>query len=252
MKDMNQVRIAVVTATIGHARLSRAVRSVQMQTLPGVEHWIIVDGPEFEASVRPTVAAMRSMGAEPSLTVLPYRTGMNGWCSHRIYAAAPFLVNADFVCFLDQDNWFEANHLETLLHEVMRRDSPAAYSLRNIYSQQGEFVCPDDCQSLGHLHDAFDRPGTKHIDTNCWLISRELAIEVAKSWCQPYTGDRVMAREMMARYPSLPCTGVYSVNYTAGSRAESASIEFFLDGNEVMRRHYPQGLPWRVRTRPAG
>lgn len=241
---MNAARVAVVTATIGHPQLGRALRSVREQTYPRVEHWVLVDGPEFEASVRPAVEAVRGEGATPALTVLPYRTGMDGWCSHRIYAASAFLMNAEFVCFLDQDNWFEPNHIESLLTEVERHHSPAAYSLRKVCTQEGQRVCPDDCQSLGLLHESFYPVGTRHIDTNCWLLKRELAMEMAKEWCLPYVGDRAFAREMMARHPTLPCTGEYSLNYAAESRAESASINFFLEGNDVMRRRYPEGLPW--------
>jgi len=245
--NASHIKVAVVTATIGHRQLHRALRSVQQQTHASIEHWVVVDGPEGEASVRASVASVRGQGGEPSVTVLSYRTGMDGWCSHRIYAAAPFLVNAEFVCFLDQDNWFDPTHVELLLKQALRQDSPVAHSLRKIYTQEGEFVCRDDCQSLGPLHDSFDHPGMRHIDTNCWLVHRALAMDAAKHWCVQDVGDRSFAREMMQRYPDLPCTLEHSLNYCVESRAESARAGYFLQGNEVMRRRYPGGLPWLSR-----
>ena len=76
-------------------------------------------------------------------------------------------------------------------------------------------------------------------------------MELANSWCLPYEGDRAFARQVMERHPTLPCTGAYSINYAAESRAESASILFFLEGNDLMRRRYPKGLPWHQAETPA-
>jgi hypothetical protein len=239
-------KVAVITATIGHPGLERALLSVRNQSHTRIDHLVVVDGPEFADCVTPTVQAVRGATRSPDLLVLPRRTGMDGYCSHRIYAAMPFLVDADYVAFLDQDNWYSPAHIEALLGAVSGHDAPAAYSLRNICDAQGTFVCHDDCQSLGLLAECYDAPGIRHIDANCWLVSRRLATTLARHWNQRHYGDRVFASSVMANCPHLPCTGQYSVNYTAGSRQGSATTEFFLRGNRVMQERYPEGIPWRV------
>ena len=43
-------RVTVITATIGHPHLARALRSVLCQTYEKVDHWVVVDGPEFQCA----------------------------------------------------------------------------------------------------------------------------------------------------------------------------------------------------------
>lgn len=241
---MGDVRVTVVTATIGHPLLARALRSVVAQTYGAVEHVLVVDGPQFEDDVRDALEDCSDLTTKPSLLVLPKRTGRDGWCSHRIYAAVPFLVDSDYVCFLDQDNWFDPGHIESLVAAMGRTTCGAAHALRSIYDQSAAFVCHDDCQSLGLFEGSYDRPAERHIDTNCWLLATTLARRLANEWLTPFTGDRVFAAKVMETCPSLVCTGLYTVNYTAGSRWESASVDYFLHGNEVMRQRHPGGFPW--------
>lgn len=241
-----QKKVVVITPTVGHRLLPQALRSVQTQTYRHVEHLVVVDGPESESKVRTAVQSLPSAGRQPILMVLPRRTGMNGWNGHRIYAAVPFLVEADFICYLDQDNWFDKEHVETLIEVTLRKGSSATFALRKIYSQSGDFVCTDDCESLGPLHDCYEREGRRHIDTNCWIVSRDLAMSLANDWLVPHSGDRLFAAGVMKRHPDLPCTQKYSVNYTAESTRASVTIDYFLRGNEIMRQRYPTGLPWRA------
>jgi glycosyltransferase involved in cell wall biosynthesis len=236
--------IAVITATIGHRFLARAVDSVSAQTHPAITHWIVVDGPQSSKVVSEDLRACASPAVRRRVLVLSERTGHSGWCSHRIAAAMPFLVDAEYVCYLDQDNWFSSDHVSSLLETARATNQPCAYALRNIYDRDGRFVCRDDCQSLGTLHDCYDLPGARHIDSNCWLLRRDVAMAMAAHWATPYTGDRKVAMEVMKAWPDLPCTKRYSVNYSAASRAESAPESYFLRGNAWMARKYPRGLPW--------
>ena len=41
-----------------------------------------------------------------------------GWYGHRVYAACSFLVNADVICYLDEDNWFEPDHVEKMVKKL--------------------------------------------------------------------------------------------------------------------------------------
>ncbi len=238
-------RVAVITATLGHAMLRRAADSVQAQTYPHLSHVVVVDGRDSEPAVTRDLAGGEPLRHRRELLVLPERTGADGWCSHRISAALPFLVNADYVAFLDQDNWYDPDHIETLVAAAHGRDQPCAYSLRRIYDRSGRLICRDDCQSLGLLDESYDTPGERHIDSNCLFMRRLVAVECAPYWHHPLIGDRLVARHLMARFPAMPCTGRYSVGYTAGSRVESATVDYFLRGNARMAARHPGGLPWQ-------
>ena len=46
-----------------------------------------------------------------------WEDGFNG---HRIYGASVFLGKGEFYCFLDEDNWGDANHIDSLLQGIKR------------------------------------------------------------------------------------------------------------------------------------
>src|SRR5579871_5248921 len=105
--------VTVVTATTGHSELRRAIESVAIQTYARWEHHVFVDGPEWKERAD---AAIDEIDDDRLKVVhLPFATGKGGWNGHRIYAAAPYLASSDYVCWLDDDNWFDQNHLETLV-----------------------------------------------------------------------------------------------------------------------------------------
>jgi hypothetical protein len=84
----------------------------------------------------------------------------------------------DFFCYLDQDNWFDTNHVASLL-EVIRSGFTWAFSFRKIVDREGNFICNDDCESLGKWS-TFLGPRDYHIDTNCYLLPRMIAVPQAR------------------------------------------------------------------------
>jgi hypothetical protein len=49
----------------------------------------------------------------------------------------------------------------------------------------------------------------------------------------------------MEHFPNCLSTGRYTVNYAVGNTEESAQVDFFEHGNQIMRSKYPDGLPWK-------
>ena len=242
--------VTVITAATGHRHLGRCVESVRRQTFPGVRHWLVADGPAREPAVR------AAAGAGPRVVTLPEPTGLRRWNGHRIYAAASLLANAEFVCFLDEDNWFDADHVATLVAAVRRTPGARwAFALRRIVDADGRPVCLDQCESLGTLHGPWADPADVHVDANCYLIARELAAEIAPAWygpTRPGDGrpepDRAVARLLIGRAGPLATNRRHTVNYTVGNRPDSVPAAFFLHGNRVLQERYPAGLPWERGT----
>ena len=90
----------VITPTTGKDTLKQAMLSVANQTVK-TEHLIVEDGDEahgklWELALTPNARTM----------TLPENVGANNWYGHRVYAAMPLMVNADYILFLDEDNWF--------------------------------------------------------------------------------------------------------------------------------------------------
>lgn len=230
------VRVAVVTPTVGGPHLRACVASVQAQDLPNVVHYVVVDGPRFRDGVLGVLREFRGRG-EVHVVELPHNVGSGGWNGHRVYGAMPWLVDAKFVAFLDEDNEFDADHLRHLVREVVATRVPWGHSLRRIVDQDGRDVCPDNCESLGGITHTVCGPGDHLVDTSCFLIDRDLAISVAGAWnvrARDPSGrepDRELTKLLLSTAPAHAAVRRHSVRYRAGSTAASVQASFFERGN---------------------
>jgi glycosyltransferase involved in cell wall biosynthesis len=228
------VRTTVITPTIGSASLTRCLASVQAQTLMGVTHLVVVDGPEHAEAVEKQVAAFRHKKPIRVL-VLPENTGGDGWYGHRVYAAMPHLINDQYIANLDEDNWYDPDHLFDLMRAVHEGELDWGYSLRKIYDAHGAFVARDNCESLGSLcHTVLGRDDFL-VDTSCALLKTGVAVEVARQWYNKYAADRAFTKEILAKFPRHCAVPRHTVNYSASSSGTSVRPEFFLRGNEVAK-----------------
>ena len=238
--------VSVITPTTGDGRVVRAAESVARQSHGDVRHFIVFDGAE---RLEGATDVARTLSEIPAVTItsVPVATGHDRFLGHRIYAAWPFLVPGDAVVFLDEDNWFEPDHIASLA-TILDDGKQWAYALRRIFDADGQFICNDDCQSLGRW-EPYDRPGDHLVDTNCYMLLRGLACALAPIWNRPSKSnikspDRLLCQQLLEMMPSFDTTGRHTVNYTAGNRSHSVQPKYFLKGNAIMRDRYPDGFPW--------
>ena len=109
--------VTVITPTIGSSKLKAAVESVLKQTYK-CKHLIVVDGREYATPVYEQLGQPDIPGTQ--VVISPENTGKTGgnFYGHRIYAAYPHLINSDYILFLDEDNWYEPDHVETLIKTI--------------------------------------------------------------------------------------------------------------------------------------
>jgi len=241
---MNNPLVTIITPTTGSKFLSQVIESVQDQTYKNIQHLVVVDGPSDSAC-----GILSEYLAIPNIDILklPYNTGHDQYNGHRIYGASTFLAKGDYFIFLDEDNWLEPNHVQALVDSI--GDNSWAYTLRKIVNQDGEYICNDDCESLGNwlsiLNDYF-------VDVNCYMLRKDVALNFAPGWYrrarhpqeQPEV-DRLLSGWLRLKNLKASCTGEYTVNYRVASRADSVTGEFFLKGNEYMKQKMNGELPWR-------
>jgi len=236
--------VTVITPTTGAPCLRQALGSVKNQTYDNIQHLVVVDG-------QPKGRVIAREYPHIDLIDLPYPTGQDQYNGHRIYGAMTYIAKGDFLCFLDEDNWYEPNHIETLV-DVISKGNKWAYSLRKIVSQDGEYICNDDCESLGKWTSVIN---DKFIDVNCFMIPRISALGFSPYWYrrarhpqeQPEV-DRILSPYMMQTQTEFDTNGQYTINYRVASRGDSVQAEFFLKGNEVMKKQYNGDLPWTKKT----
>lgn len=244
---MKNPKVAVITATTGTKYLADNIQSVEEQTYENVTHHVFVDGLEHWEKAEEIYHSHEKV-YNTDIQYLNNPTGKNGYNGHRIYAAASFLIDADYFVFLDEDNWLEPNHVEELVKVVPTNGW--AYSLRQIRDMEGNFICNDECESLGAHVNIMNE---KFVDVNCFFLPKHLAINLSPIWYrrarhpheQPEV-DRYLSNILFQQLElRVAGSGIFSVNYRAGNRADSVQPEFFIRGNREKGHAMLGNAPWR-------
>lgn len=244
----------IITPTTGHKDyLERCVRSVQNQKdiAPGtVRHMVVIDGKCRSSDVQHVMSKLKSTEYSGKWNIpvdimeLPYPTGTNLWNGHRIYGAVPFLCNAKYISFLDEDNSLESIHCKSVLDTFGRDPSLRwIFTLRNLMTPAGNIVGKDMCESLGDLAPAWN---TKQyfLDTGGYILTQKLATQLSPFWFvkarQPneMDADRAVSHVLLKQQlESLKhaCTNKFTLNYMVGNRTDSVQMGFFERGNEYMK-----------------
>ena len=230
----------VIIPTTGSPELEDAVRSVLNQSYE-TKCYIVSDGVQHHSKTRIiTDNFLERKNLERCF--LPINVGANGFYGHRVYAAFTHLIDTDYVLYLDQDCWFDSNHVQSCIETIEKNNLDWSYSLRKVYNKEGEYICNDDCESLGKWKTYH---GVNHIDTNCYCIKTSVAIKLAQVWHGGWGQDRVFLSVLSQHFPKFECTGEYTLNYKVDGNAGSVNAEFFFNGNEVMKQKYNGVFPWR-------
>ncbi len=257
--------VVVITASVGRPALRRCAESVQAQDFDAVRHLVVVDGPAFASGAAQALEHV-SRNKQLEVIVLPRNTGHSSHFGYRIYGAMPLLVDDDVICYLDEDNWFDRDHVSMVVDSMCDTDANWAYSLRRICKDDGELICEDDSDSLGYwpkiatrLPDGWledDDEVRMHadyphlVDSSCYALPRELACAIAPLW-QKLHADSVVPSFLVPRHTGV-CTGKSTVNYALGGGSGTPS-EWFTDGNRFVRGLYASApLPWRQSPQKLG
>lgn len=172
-------RVLVIMPTY-HSKMEwidRAVTSVASQTYRDFDCMIVKDGcrhAEGERSCmecelcRETSTFCKAI-SDPrfSFHSLPVNCGAAGW-GPRNFA----IMNSrhDLICYLDDDNWYEPDHIESLHSAISEKDSDMAYTGTRLWSSDMEVVAervhPDapkqgyvDTSEIMHRRRLIDRHG---------------------------------------------------------------------------------------------
>ena len=237
--------VTVITPTIGSAKLLDAVNSVKAQTYEYVNHLVVIDGPDYASDVYSILPIDRNRRDDKNINdvIAPYNTGGDGFYGHRIYAAYPHLVNTDYIFFLDEDNWYAPDHVESLVKVLEQNDF--AYSLRQIYDENKNYLCDDNCESLGKWPIYFTHGNEESflIDTSSFAFRREFLIKVSQFWHHGWGGDRNFFYNVKD-HCKWDTSGKHSLCYRLDGNPNSVTANFFEKGNESMAAIYGDKFPW--------
>lgn len=233
--------VCVITPTIGKSCIQKAVDSIANQTYGSVTHLIVMDGPnvpfDFDA---PTEKYQNNM----EFIRLPYNVGGNGFYGHRSYASIPHLVDHDYIMFLDEDNWYEPNHIETLVKTIEKERLDFAYSMRNIYSADEHFLIEDNCESLGKWPIFFNDKEFL-VDTSSYCFKKEMIVPTCHLWHYGWGADRRFFN-MIRNDFNHNSTKQHTLNYRLNGNKGSVKTDFFIEGNKKNLENYNGKLPWKL------
>lgn len=236
----------VITPTTGSPELIDAINSVKEQFLD-VDHLIVVDGKEYSERTDETLK-QGNIDKDSIIRIdLPFNTGKNGFYGHRVMAAFGHLINHEYVLFLDQDNFYDPEHIDRLVTLIENNNYDWAYSLREIVDSNGDYVDLDECESLGRWPTWVD-PNSHLIDTSSYCFKTSFFRQVCHLWDFGWGADRrfyTILKDHL-KHDNYGCTGNHSLNYRLGGNEGSVTKEFFEHGNKVMYDKYKErdNFPW--------
>ena len=236
------MKATVIIPTTGTPELHDALKTALSQNQTKV--YVVCDGDKYKGRVKPIVDEYAGCD-NLNVCYLPINVGANGFYGHRVYASFSHLVNTKYILYLDQDNWFDEDHIETCIKTIESKNLHWCYSLRKIYNGE-EFICNDDCESLGKYESY--QPGVYHCDTNSYCVLTDAAASISAAWHGGWGQDRIFYGVLQRNVPNFDCTGKYTVNYRLGGNEGSVRKEFFLNGNKIMSEKYNGVFPWQQKT----
>jgi len=230
---------AVVTVTNGkrHWELANCIASVKAQTYP-VVHYIVCDEGFNQ------YAELRRLYPELRICYWDGKVGGKDVEGRRLYAASAFLVNEDVTFFCNDDDWYKPNHVESIMTK-MEEGYDWVYCLRSVYEKEGRFICEDNCEALGSLHDCWQAPGHSFVDWCMWGMKTECLKTLAIILSQPgWGGDRKFYAAATQVYPNFAWSGQNTFCFRLGGNEYSVGRDFFEQGNKTMLEKYNNKLPW--------
>lgn len=242
--------VTVITPTIGLDTLELAIESVRKQTYKNITHLIVIDGPEYFQKV------IAKDVLECVVTSTPFNVGSGGMYGHRIYASYPHLINTEYVAFLDEDNWYDETHIESLVDCIEDNSLDWAHSLRKVYLterslpslplKEVRFLANDCCEAIGR-ESIYGNGSNGHlVDTSTYLFRTNFLVNVCHLWHHGWGADR----RFFGLIKDTPCkygtSGLHTLNYRLPDmqRAYGGDLSFFEKGNELVRNKYGGKYPW--------
>lgn len=214
----------IVIPSINANTLSEALVRATTQT-HRVETLVVFDGPISD-----------DLTWIPSYMTLPWNVGANGFYGHRIYSMIAHISNHDYIFFLDEDNFYENNHVEECLKLIQENPEYGfVHSYRNVVDKDGKFVCRDTFEAIGE-------DPINLIDTSTYCFRRNFLVNYGHLWHFKWGADRrffqIVKQNNLTKFAS---TKKHTVNYRLDGNPGSPTSEFFLSGN-IKNGYSPEGF----------
>jgi len=186
-----QHQVAVVTPTVLRHSLLKAAQSVFAQQIDGRGQWLIgVDQPLGERTILSEIQAIKPANWDVLVFDPGYSTSVRRGGLHpakdggALRTILSYMANSRFVAYLDDDNWWSADHLPSLLTAI--RGHEWAYSRRWFVDAESlQPLCEDQWESVGPGKGVFAEFRGGFVDPNTLLLDKLACEPVLRWWSIP-------------------------------------------------------------------
>jgi hypothetical protein len=190
-----QFDVAVVMPTVLRPEIQQAVRSIFAQDIAGrIQILIGIDNPRGDLSLIDDVCAERPSNCVVQVMYPGYSTSVKHGGVHlaqdggALRCILSFCANSPRIAYLDDDNWWRADHLRLLQDAIAHADW--AYALRwFVHPVSGRPIGVDLWESVGPGRGVFQQKFGGFVDTNCLMISMPKCADVLSGWTRPLPND---------------------------------------------------------------
>ena len=236
------MKIAVVTPTFRtpEAVLKQCVDSVWAQSR-ACTHILVADGDE--------PVGLPPHDERSQLIRLPKAHGDVGNAGRAIGSVSAICQGFDAIAYLDADNWFDPDHLASMVQAHETTGAAVCSSTRKLWQPDGAWlgICPEV-------------DGESFVDTNCLFLTRAAFATIAAWYLAPeslkHVGDRVLWNTVKSngltrhhvRHPSVNYRTRYASHYRhfgkqppVGAKHNLLPEEFSSLSSQPLPRHSGNG-----------
>ncbi len=221
---------AVVIPTVLRPHLIPALHSIFAQRFPGRIHIMIgIDSIRGDLEVIDAACAARPSQCAVQVFWPGYSTSKrHGGLTPpgdggALRAVLTYLANSPYVAYLDDDNWWDTEHLYQLRRAM--DDAEWAFALRwFVHPETRRPICVDTWESVGPDQGSFKESFGGFVDPSCLMINKVACPQAPQHWNFPLEHDPMSADRSMFAFLSRnhkACgTGCPSVFYTMNANDE--------------------------------
>jgi glycosyltransferase involved in cell wall biosynthesis len=229
-----------VTVTNGKRplELSNCIASIKAQTYL-CTHYVLVDN-NFALSTE-----IKRIHYDIQVCHWDGKIGGDGWLGQRWYAAAPQLITEDVTFFCNDDDWYEDNHVQTIMEKI-KEGYDWAYSFRKVCDSEGNFLFLDNCEALGEVSPVWVDPNHHFVDWCMWGMKTECLKQISPVLNnKDIAVDRYFYAAAKQVFPNFAPTLKHTFNFRLGGGC-GVQKEFFELGNAEMLKRHNGVLPWVI------
>jgi len=190
-----QFDAAVVIPTVLRPSLLQAVRSVfAQQGIASVQVLIGIDKPLGDATIIDQIKSETPANCLVSVLDLGYSTSVRHGGIHlardggSLRTILSYAANSRYIAYLDDDNWWAADHLATLKESI--RGVEWAFSKRWFFDPDTlQPLCVDEWESVGPGAGGYAAKFGGFVDPNTLMIDKVTCEPMLRLWCFPMPGE---------------------------------------------------------------